>query len=104
MSEERFISEPIDPVAGTADVSSMARGEPGLPRQFTWRGRTYAVAAVVQAWKRSEPERHKPGNERYLRRHYWTVETTDGQQMTLYCLRSAKPGKHRWFLYTVHRS
>ncbi len=82
-------------------MGAMARGEPGLPQQFTWRGRTYTISDVLKAWKCSQPEGHKPGNDRYLRRHYWQVRTETGDTMTLYCLRSARRGQHRWFLYTL---
>lgn len=45
---ERFVSEPIQPVTATYDTARMAAGEPGLPRAFTWRGRTIEVAAVLR--------------------------------------------------------
>jgi hypothetical protein len=101
VSDTRFISEPVEPVAGTSDTVAMARGEPGLPKQFRWRGRTCTIQTVRRAWKQSQAEGHRRGGERYLRRHYWTVETDDGQVMTLYCLRTARRGEHRWFLYTI---
>ena len=45
---ERFISEAIKPITETADTSRMAIGEPGLPREFVWRGRTVTVTAVLR--------------------------------------------------------
>ncbi|NBB95250.1 MAG: hypothetical protein GVY16_05875 [Planctomycetes bacterium] len=101
MAAAQFISEPIDPVAKTAEAAAMARGEPGLPQAFTWRGRRFTIDHTLKAWKQSQPEGRKKGNERYLRRHYWTVRTTTGEMMTLYCLRTARRGQHRWFLYTI---
>ena len=41
-----FISEAVRPVGGTFDAAGMARGEPGLPQRFVWRGREYAVMAL----------------------------------------------------------
>lgn len=97
---EEFVSEAIVPVAGSFDASAMSRGEPGLPAQFTWRGKTYAVARLLSTWKSSTPER----GEMYLRRHWFRIETTTGKQMTLYCERQTKnrnKPKARWWLYTI---
>ena len=55
METERFISEPIQPVEGTFDPTGMTRGEPGLPRRFTWRDDEYAVTEVLEAWKEDGP-------------------------------------------------
>lgn len=43
---ERFIGEDIKPVVVTMDTSRMAAGEPGVPREFLWRGQTVEVLAV----------------------------------------------------------
>jgi hypothetical protein len=80
----------------------MARGEPGLPDRFAWRGTGYAVAAVLRTWKTSTRER----GELYLRRHWYEVRTATGERMTLYCERQAKLGrnpKRRWWLYSIAR-
>lgn len=102
-SQDEFISEPIDPIASAASPRPAARGEPSLPKQFRWRDTTYTIAEVRKSWKQSRPEGHRPGGEMYLRRHYWTVRTTSGETMTLYCLRQARPGRKRWWLYTIQR-
>ena len=98
-----FVSEPITPVTGTADTRGMARGEPGLPRQFTWRGAPYTVAEVLESWKTAT--RCKSGSaEQYVRKHWYRVRTDTGHQMTLYFerqARSARQRKQRWWLYTV---
>ena len=99
---EEFISEPIIPAAGTGDITAMARGEPGLPARFTWRQREYVITAVLKAWKTSSPE---GGTGRlYLRKHWYTVQTDVGLQMTLYCerqTRNRRNPKARWWLYSV---
>jgi hypothetical protein len=46
---EAFVSEAVTPEAGSFDAAAMSRGEPGLPRAFTWRGRRFEVAEVVAA-------------------------------------------------------
>ena len=102
MADEQFISEAIEPEAGSFEAGAMARGEPGLPRRFVWRGEGYAVGDVLEQWVTSVPERG--GGEVYLRRHWWRVRTECGRVMKLYCERQPKPGKtarRRWYLYTL---
>lgn len=48
---ERFVSEALQPVVSTCDTSRMAAGEPGLPREFRWRGRTIEVVTVLRSWR-----------------------------------------------------
>ncbi|KKK64883.1 hypothetical protein LCGC14_2979730 [marine sediment metagenome] len=101
---ERFVSEPLVPDAGTADPAGMARGEPGLPGAFTWRGMRYAVAGVLETWKTSRREGGSPTGELYLRRHWYRIVTTCGRVMTVYCQRQAgdaRGAKRRWWLYTI---
>lgn len=100
---ERFISEPITPVAGTSDRRGMARGAPGLPRRFRWRGKEYEVEAVLETRRSLGP--CKSGSpEQYVRKHWFTVRTTSGETMTLYFDRQPRRGhspKARWWLYTL---
>jgi phosphoribosylglycinamide formyltransferase-1 len=99
-AQEQFVSEAIEPTPGTFDAAAMSRGEPGLPREFAWRGTTYRVAELLSTWKTSTAER----GEMYLRRHWFRLRTTGGEQMTLYCERQAKNAKRpkaRWWLYTI---
>ena len=100
--QDEFISEPITPVPGTADVRAMTRGEPGLPARFTWRDTQYTVAAVIRTWKSSSRE---GGTGRlYLRRHWYTIQTNSLDTMTIYCERQARnrrSPKSRWWLYSI---
>jgi hypothetical protein len=105
MSEE-FVSEPIQPVAGTFDTTGMTKGEPGLPRRFVWRQEEYAVTDVLETWKELGPCR-TGDSEKYLRKHWFKVRTEDGLEMTLYFERQARSksqSKARWWLYTINRS
>ena len=100
MAEETFVSEAVVPEPGAFDSAAMARGEPGLPRVFTWRGRRFEVAQVVAAWKSSTRER----GELYLRRHWFEVVAVSGERITLYCERQTKNRKRpkaRWWLYKL---
>ena len=102
-ANEEFISEPLTPLRGSGEAARAARGEPALPAAFTWRGQTCTVENILRKWKTSAPEGGHPGGERYLRRHWWTLRTTNGMTLTLYCLRQTRRGKPRWWLYTVDR-
>lgn len=105
MGESEFISEPIDPDRGTFDTSAMGHGRAGLPAGFTWRGRHYAIAEVLDEWKVSEAEHHRSG-ERYYRKHFWRIRAGSGEVMTLYAVRRTKAGespKKRWWIYTVEK-
>ena len=101
--EEEFVGEPVRPVPGTMDVPAMARGEPGLPRRFTWRGETHEAVAVIARWKTTGPCRSGSG-ERYVRRHWFRVRTAEGRVMTLYFDRQPRRGgeaRRRWWLFSA---
>jgi len=98
---EQFVSASLEPV-GAYDTSRMARGEPGLPSGFCWRGVEHRVAGVVETWKESGPCSHG-GSERYLRKHWYRIAMDDGSIWTVYFdrqARSTRDRKHRWWLYT----
>jgi hypothetical protein len=100
---EQFVSEAIQPATGTFDTGGMTRGEPGLPQQFLWRDRTYAVAEVLEVWKEQGPCRNGSG-EMYLRKHWYRIRTAQGPEMTIYFerqARSKRESRKRWWLYTV---
>lgn len=100
---EAFIGEAIEPVPGTQDTRGMSRGAPGLPQRFRWRGREYAVAAVLETWKETGDCTHGSG-EQYVRRHWFRIRTTSGEEMRLYFerrARSSRERKKRWWLYAV---
>ena len=105
MQRYDFISEEIRPDPGTFDPAGMARGEPGLPRRFTWRGQLFEVTAVLRTWKTSAREGGRASGELYLRRPWFEVQTAGGDVVVLYCLRhvaSARGHKHRWFVYSIN--
>jgi len=99
-TQGEFVSEPIEPAMGAADLAAMSRGEPGLPKRFTWRGQTFEVTQVLATWKTSTRER----GDLYLRRHWFEIATSSGRRMKLYCERQTKTRskpKSRWWLYTI---
>jgi len=98
-----FVGEPIVPVPGTADTRTMARGGPGLPRRFLWRGRPYEVEAVLERHRTLGPCTSGSG-EMYVRKHWFTLRTTGGEIMSIYFDRQPRRGrsaKARWWLFSI---
>ena len=98
----KLVSEPIIPLAGSADLATMGRGEPGLPAGFTWRGQDYAVEEVLETWKQAGLGRGAT-TEKYLRKH-WFKFRSGGQILTVYCDRLPRDPRHperRWTLYGI---
>lgn len=99
---ERFISEPLTPVVETADTARMGIGEPGLPRQFKWRGKTVFVEAVLRQWHETGPCTHG-SPEMYVRKHWYELATSEGI-MKIYFDRQPRKGKkptERWWLFSI---
>lgn len=104
-NNEEFICEQIKPVPSTLDTSSMSFGEPGFPGRFIWRKQEYKLAKILDKWKESGPCRNG-SNERYLRRHWFHIITTDDIEMKIFFERQAKSKreiKKRWWLDTIIR-
>src|SRR5512142_522368 len=101
---EQFIDEAIEPVPGTFDTMRMARGEPGLPHEFVWRGHTYIVEGVLRQWNTTGPCKHGSG-EMYVRKHWYEVLVSSGELMKIYFerqpRRGAKPISARWWLFSM---
>ena len=100
---EEFVSEAIEPVESTFNTARMATGEPGLPKRFTWRNREYEIADVLEQWKDSGPCK-SGADEKYLRKHWYRIRTTDGTEMKIYFERQPRSkgqAKSRWWGYTV---
>ena len=83
-------------------ASSSAAGEPGLPRQFTWRGETIQVAAVLRTWRETGPCPFG-GGETYVRKHWYEILTPAGGTMKIYFERQSRGGRKgaRWWLYSM---
>jgi hypothetical protein len=98
-----FVGETIEPVAETFDARGMARGEPGVPRRFRWRGEEHEVAAVLETTKETGACTHGSA-ERYVTKHRFRVRTTSGLEMALSFDRRARTPKElraAWCLHSV---
>lgn len=105
MSAE-FVSEQIEPVKDTDWFGEVAVGEPLLPRRFVWREQEYVIARVVETWKQLGAC-WSGGSDKYLRKHFYRLETTSGDEMVVYFRRkpfSQAQSKQRWWLYSFRRT
>jgi hypothetical protein len=80
----------------------MATGQPSPPNRFRWRGVEYRIRRVLDVWKTSGPDRGG-GKERYVRKHGFRIETTDGTIMSVYFERQPRSRGRapRWWLATI---
>ncbi len=92
----KFVSEAVVP-QGEFDGSAVANGEPALPTSFAWHSEILTIAAVRSTRRGLKEDR----GDVYLKRHYYEVELADGRTATFYIDRQAKPGRPRWWLYTI---
>jgi hypothetical protein len=102
--KDRLISESIEPVPGAFPDRDTPAGEPILPGRFVWRAAEFTIAEVLEAWKE-----YSPGSaampDRYLRKHWYRIRTTSGEEMSLYFERKARSkgrARRRWWLFSLH--
>lgn len=91
----RFVSAPIEP-QGSELFTPAADGEPPLPARFRWSDRDIVVKAVLRTWRSTKTDR----GDVYLKRHWFEIETEDGERAEVYFDRGARRGAARWWLYT----
>jgi Domain of unknown function (DUF6504) len=102
--KETFVGEAIAPQDMSFSVSPMATGTPGLPGKFLWKGRTFSVSEILEAWKECGDCRHGSG-ERYVRKHWFRIRTTEGLEMRIYFERQGRSGGgSRWRLYSIRHT
>lgn len=99
---EHFISEAITPVIATSDSLRMASGEPGLPSEFVWRGRTIQVTAVLRTWRDLGKCDHG-STDMYVRKHWYEISTASDGVMKIYFDRQPRHGRNegRWWLFSI---
>jgi hypothetical protein len=103
MTDEEFIGEAIKPDADTFNAHSLIGGEPAMPRLFTWRGEQFVVAEVLEKWKTAGDCR-SGSTEQYVRKHWFRIRTSSGDEMKVYFERQPRSGrerKTRWWLYSM---
>jgi hypothetical protein len=104
MTTERFIGDDLKPVIATCDTLRMAAGEPGLPREFIWRGQTIEILAVRRTWHETSQCTHG-SPEQYVRKHWYEVETAAHGTLKIYFDRQpprrGRKGENRWRLFSI---
>jgi len=80
---EQFISAAMQPLVETLDAVRMGTSEPGLPRQFRWRGQTIQITPVLRTWRETGPCHHGSG-EAYVREHWFQMLTDAGETMKIH--------------------
>jgi hypothetical protein len=101
---QSFVGEAITPVDRSFTVSPMAMGKPGLPRKFSWRDREFPVIEILEEWKEAGDCRHGSG-ERYIRKHWFRIKTTEDLEMEIYFERQARSsGGSRWRLFSIRNT
>ena len=92
------IMERVAPHPGTWNTRMMARGEPGVPMRFDWRGRTYVVAEILETRRETEPSSEGDDPETYVKRHAVRVRTESGEVMWLSGSRGTRARAPNWVL------
>jgi len=96
--QPRSIVEPIEVLEGSFDPRVMARGQPGVPRRFRWRDRTFEIGRLMDESREVGPMAGG-GGEMYVRRHVTRAQTTCGAIVELSASRSR--GATRWILRSI---
>jgi hypothetical protein len=100
MTSRRFVGEPVEPDAGSFDPEALGRGEPSLPRSFTWGAERLVVGEVFRTWRSTKLDR----GDAYVDRHWFEMKTADGRVAVVYFARRARRGEKRWWLYSIEPS
>ena len=92
----KFIGCAIVPT-GEGFITPASGSEPPVPNAFLWEGRRLAVKAVLRAWRSTKTDR----GDNYLKRHWFELETNEGERLEVYFDREARRNDAKWWLYTV---
>ena len=101
--KERFVGEEIRPLKEEFDYSASEPGEPALPRKFQWREETIEILHILKRWKSTSACRHG-STDRYVRKHWYQIRTTDNRVLTIYFDRQfmiPRGQKRRWWLFSL---
>ena len=89
-----FYSEPIIVDPASISTAALAKGAPGCPMRFVWRGKEYRVATILEV---SRQLRAHDSRETYVRSHSFRVVTECGYEMILRCDRQVRGNPWRVF-------
>lgn len=92
----KLVSCPIV-AGGEGFVTPTSGAGPPVPSTLIWGDRTLRITAVVRTWRSTKTDR----GDVYLKRHWFELETADGERLEVYYDREARRGASRWWLYTI---
>ena len=103
--EQKFVSESLKPVNATANIATTAAGGPVLPHEFKWRDSSLVIGSVIDSWSETGSCTHGSG-ERYVRKHWFEVETADHRKARIYFERKPRGKKFtdRWWLFSIENN
>jgi len=105
-AQERFLGESLEAIEGSMTTVGMTTSGIALPLRFKRGKSEITVSEVLEQWIETGPMKggDSSGAERYLRKHWWLIRTTDGDDMKIYFERqprSKRDLKKRWWLHSV---
>ena len=92
----RFVSAPLSPAAD-GFLTEADGSAPPVPRAFSWKEGEFHVTSVLRSWRSSKTDR----GDKYLKRHWFALQTEEGPVIEVYYDREARRGTSQWWLYTV---
>ncbi|MGA8098227.1 MAG: DUF6504 family protein [Candidatus Cybelea sp.] len=92
----KFVSRPIEPT-GDGFITPAAGNEPPVPCAFLWGDRTLLITTVLRRWRSTKNDR----GDAYLKRHWFELQTADGEKVQVYYDRESRRTSSAWWLYTI---
>jgi hypothetical protein len=56
-----------------------------------------SIVTVLRSWRSTKTDR----GDAYLKRHWFELQTAEGQKLEVYYDRESRRGAHQWWLYTI---
>ena len=91
------MSEALGASSDHVATGALSRGEPPLPREFTWHDERLVVRDVVRTWRSTITDR----GDTYLAKHWFEIALEDGRVAVVYFDRKTRRSQPRWWLYTL---
>ncbi|MGA7355218.1 MAG: DUF6504 family protein [Candidatus Cybelea sp.] len=78
-------------------LTSASGAEPPVPLAFLWDDRRLSIVTVLRRWRSTKSDR----GDAYLKRHWFELETENGEKIEVYYDREAPRNAPHWWLYTI---
>jgi hypothetical protein len=97
MGTSRFVGEALVPAAMYLPSPALSRGEPPLPASFVWKTVELPVHEILRTWRSTKTDR----GDDYLAKLWYEFKTSGDHVAVVYFDRKARPGRARWWLYSI---